>query len=46
MFATSALLMVCVDGVEMTKILRDVREDGWVAAVPWGAESPFMEPCV
>jgi hypothetical protein len=41
MAATSALIMVCVGGIEVTKILWEVREDGWVAAAPRGAEPPF-----
>jgi hypothetical protein len=32
---------VCAGGVEATSILRDVREDGWVAAAPKGAEPSF-----
>jgi hypothetical protein len=44
--ANWALFMVCVAGVEVTRVLMEVREDGWVAAAPRGSEPPFLEPSV
>jgi hypothetical protein len=44
MAASSALLIICVGGVEEASNLRDELEDGWVAAAPSGAEPPFLEP--
>jgi hypothetical protein len=46
MAPSSALLMVDVDGVEATRISREVPEDGWAAAAPSGAEPPFGAVCV
>jgi hypothetical protein len=47
MAASSALLMVCASAVEVTRILGDVREDGWVAARPLGGWSALFRsrPC-
>jgi hypothetical protein len=33
-------------GVEVTRTLREVLEEGWVAAAPRGAGPPFLEPSV
>jgi hypothetical protein len=40
------ILMVWVGGVEVTRILREVCVDEWVAAARRGAEPPFLEPYV
>jgi hypothetical protein len=44
--ASSARLMVCEGGLEVTRILIRVSEAGWVAAAPKGEEPPFLEPYV
>jgi hypothetical protein len=46
MAANETLVMVCVGGVEVTKILRDVRKDRWVAAALRGTAPSFQEPSV
>jgi hypothetical protein len=46
MAASSAMLVVCVGGVEVTKIFREVCEIGWVTAAPREAEPPLSEPSV
>jgi hypothetical protein len=37
---------VCVGEPEVTIMLREVLEDGWVAAAPRGTGPPFLEPSV
>jgi hypothetical protein len=45
MAASSVLSMVCVGGVEVTRIVRDVQEDGGGSNGPLtGAGAPFLEP--
>jgi hypothetical protein len=44
--ASSALLMVCFGGVDVTRILREVWVYGWVATALGGGASFFRAVCV
>jgi hypothetical protein len=44
--ANSSRLMVCEEGVEITRIVMRVSETGWVAAAPRGEVPPSLEPSV
>jgi hypothetical protein len=37
-----AMLMVCVGGIVVTRILTEVCEDGRVATAPMGGRAPFF----